>query len=727
MKNIVLTILGILISIYVILTCTCVFSWIIRKDVLDEHVSRVLERTLEKEYQAKDVQRVREHLIEELTLDVGKNGRIQVEIGQLDLSKGIIHVVVKEHFRQLNGKERTITCQKTVIVDASVEPVYSAGVAAAVFDSDTINVRHGSSSTGTSAENSGIYGNAYDYYEAYEGKMLFKPKDETEAGVFYGTRAKESSSGKIVFRTLGWRVTVKDKVGAVIEQIYYSLNGEHIRVVDSRAVDNYKYKLYNITLDNLKSRLSATANNALKKADCSIVFDACITVVKNGVYQGGMTDNGIEWGTVHTTYEGIVNAQSWSVKTKEALKSYFNKEMADMFFEVNLSCGTGISAVSGGGKYCYGTEITIDATPEKGYQFLEWVGGITIPQKRYTFTVYEDVTIKATTIREDVAINFYRNRDAKDTEMSTVFFSFGNGLQKLPDFGWTKPGYYQTGWSTSRIILQPYFKKQPSITEEWMARVAPSVDLYATWKPNSYRIVFHSNGSQGDDSDVIADYTEKITLPTEGYVFSNGILGGWSMFSELDGAEYLCGESVSVAELAERADVSDEDGGVIHLYAQKDSAPRIVGDAIYVSILDANRGMVTKEWLCRYIYATDLEDGEILFEEGYGDKKPDGGFGVLDFQAYRYVQCTEETCVVEKFYARDSAGNETLKQVEVYVIEDAKAELNSKVNIRFISKKYYKDEQGNWIAPEEGGLSEHSVWRKNQEYANLLEQVWQQD
>ena len=102
-------------------------------------------------------------------------------------------------------------------------------------------------------------------------------------------------------------------------------------------------------------------------------------------------------------------------------------------------------------------------------------------------------------------------------------------------------------------------------------------------------------------------------------------------------------------------------------------------------------------------------------------------FGVLDFQAYRYVQCTEETCVVEKFYARDSAGNETLKQVEVYVIEDAKAELNSKVNIRFISKKYYKDEQGNWIAPEEGGLSEHSVWRKNQEYANLLEQVWQQD
>ena len=55
MKNIVLTILGFLISIYVILTCTCVFSWIIRKNVLDEHVSRVLERTLEKEYQAKDV------------------------------------------------------------------------------------------------------------------------------------------------------------------------------------------------------------------------------------------------------------------------------------------------------------------------------------------------------------------------------------------------------------------------------------------------------------------------------------------------------------------------------------------------------------------------------------------------------------------------------------------------------------------------------------------------
>lgn len=728
MKNVVLTILGIMISIYVIGTCLCVFSWETRKNVLDEHVSRVLARTLEDEYQSKDVQRVYEHLVDELTFDVGKNGRIEVEIGQLDLDKGIIHVIVKEHFRQFNGQERTITCEKTVIMDSQVESVYSAGGAAAVFDSQVwLDEGYKASSTGTSTGSSDTYSNAYSYYAVYEGKMIFKPTDETEAGVFYGTKAKQSSNGKIVFRTLGWRVTVKDKDGEIIEQVFYSLNGENIQVADSRVVDNYKYKLYNITLDNLKSRLSDEANNALRKADCSIVFDACITVVKNGVYQGGMTDNGIDWGNVYTTYEGIVSAQNWSAKSKEALKSYFNKDMADMFFEVSLSCGTGIASVSGGGKYCYGTEITIDATPQKGYTFLEWVGGITTTTKKYTFTVNEDVTMKATTTRDDVAVNLYRNQDSKDTQKATVFFAFGEEENRLPDMGWEKEGYYQTGWSTSRIIAQPYFGNQQIIKEDWMEKVAPSVDLYATWEPNSYRIVFDGNGATGTDSYVLADYTESITLLAEGYVFSSGALAGWSMSSEQNGAEYFSGETVTVAELAERAGVVDEDGGIIYLYAQKDTAPRIEGDAIYISLLDAKRGIVTAEWLCRYVYVVDLEDGEISYEDGYGAEKPDGGFGILDFQSYQYLQCTEETCIVERFYARDSIGNETYKQVEVYVVEDAKVELNANAgNIRFLSGKYYKDEQGNWIAEEEGGLTENSIWKWRAEHVAILDEIFLQ-
>ena len=473
MKNLVLAMLGVMIGIYTMGIVFCIYSLETRKNALEEHVSRVLLRTLEQEYQGQDKHQdqVRKALEEELALDVGPNGQVEVEIGYLDLEKGIIHVVVQEHFLQFNGKERTIRCEKTAIVDILESPAFRAGAAAAI-------------SLESSATN--IYTDAYEYYQTYQGSMIFKPEDETEAGVFYGTSAKESSSGKLVFETLGWRVTVKDKQGQIMDQVYYALDGNYIEIADERLVDGYRYKLYNISLNTLKARLSVEANNALKKADCSIIFDACLVVKRNGVRGGALSDNGIESGTVYTTYDGIVNAVNWSSKTKQALKSYFNKEIADMFFEVTLNCGTGIESVSGGGKYCYGTEITIDATTKRGYSFLQWIGSCSSLEKTYSFMVKQDMTLQATTTRDDVAVNLYRNLDAKDTCVETIFLSFENQENALKSMGWDKPGYYQTGWSTSRIVAQPYFGVEEVVSEEWMERVAPSVDLYATWAPIPY-------------------------------------------------------------------------------------------------------------------------------------------------------------------------------------------------------------------------------------------------
>ena len=467
MKNIILTMIGVLISIYTLGICFGITSIAIRQNILEEHVSRVLIRTLKEEYQTQDAKEAYDKLHNELKLNVGNNGYVDVEIQKMDLDKGVIHVVVKEHFRQVNGKEKTITCEKTVIVDEPVKATYSAGALAAI----------------NATPQSDVYSNAYAYYQEYEGAMLFKPTDDTEAGVFYGTRAKESSSGKLVFETLGWRVTVKDKDGQIMDQVYYALDGQYIRIADDRSIDGYKYKLYNISLDTLKKRLSASANDALKKADCTIVFDACVVVKRNGVRKGGITDNGIEWGTVYTTYDGIVNAVNWSAKTKELLKSYFNKEIADMFFEVSLSCGTGIESVSGSGRYCYGTEVTIDAVPQSGHSFLNWVGSFATTEKRHTFTVYEDVKLQAVSTRDAVAVHFYRNRDSRDECIETIYYSFDSQVKKLPAMEWTNPGFYQTGWSTSRIIAQPYFDVEQIITEDWLGKVAPSVNLYATWAP----------------------------------------------------------------------------------------------------------------------------------------------------------------------------------------------------------------------------------------------------
>ena len=611
MKSVVLTMVGVLIGVYTLISCFGIYSLAVRENALDEHVSRVLLRTLEREYGNTEEEAVKAALIEELASEEKTNSRIEVEVKYLDLKKGIIQVLVQEYFHQVNGKERVISCEKTVLLDAKVNTMYHAGVQEAVM----------MQRSGTQE----VYQNAQLFYEQNQGTMIFKPDDGTEAGVFYGTQAKNSSTGKIVFETLGWRVTVKNKEGEIMDQVYYALDGQHIRIADERTVDGYRYNLYNISLKALKGRLSAEANEALKKADCSILFDACIVVKKNGVRQGGMTDEGIAWGTVHTTYDGIVNAASWSSKTKKALLNYFDKEIADMFYTVDLSCGTGIAEVYGAGKYCYGTEITIDAATQSGYSFLEWTGQYISSNQHFSFTVKEDVSLRATTTRNQVAVNLYRNLDSRDTCVETQYFAFDAQPKNLTRMTWSKTGHYQSGWSTSRIIAQPYFGVGDSITEEWLEMVAPSVDLYATWEPNNYQIIYVGTEAQEGNQSVQRKYTGQLLFPSEGFTFTDGELTGWSLSPEGQGRVFACGETISMAELAALAGVEEEDGEVIYLYPFREKT---------MAFLD---------------------------------------------------------------------------------------------NIRFFSGKYYKDDQGDWISPEKGGLSEQSIWRHKEEYERILDEIFRNE
>ena len=56
-------------------------------------------------------------------------------------------------------------------------------------------------------------------------------------------------------------------------------------------------------------------------------------------------------------------------------------------YTVTVSKGTGISAVSGGGTYEYGASVTINATVDTGYTWLNWTGTSTQTARSYTFTM----------------------------------------------------------------------------------------------------------------------------------------------------------------------------------------------------------------------------------------------------------------------------------------------------------------------------------------------------
>ena len=118
MKNIVLGLIGIFITMYTMLIGLNLLSFYTQKNELEKHVSRVVKNTLEAEYQNDDVVEVEQMLLQELKEAIlAETAQIEVEIKAMDLQKGILSVRVTKRVVMLNGKKREIVVEKTAIVE----------------------------------------------------------------------------------------------------------------------------------------------------------------------------------------------------------------------------------------------------------------------------------------------------------------------------------------------------------------------------------------------------------------------------------------------------------------------------------------------------------------------------------------------------------------------------------------------------------------------------------
>lgn len=120
MKNVILAMLGIAICFYTITIGFSVFSTQTRKNELETSVARIVESTLEENYKEVEEEAILASMIEEITQALGGKEDVTVQVQQMDLQKGIISVRVEESFRQFNGQTKTLSCEKTVIVEREV-------------------------------------------------------------------------------------------------------------------------------------------------------------------------------------------------------------------------------------------------------------------------------------------------------------------------------------------------------------------------------------------------------------------------------------------------------------------------------------------------------------------------------------------------------------------------------------------------------------------------------
>ena len=567
----------------------------------------------------------------------------------------------------------------------------------------------------------GTYDNAYHFYQCFGNRIVFVSTTETDGNIYYATRAKRTSSN-ILFSNIGWKAKLTDTKGKVLQEVYYKMDGNYLRTTDIRtASDGYEYALYSVSLKDFKSRLDSAILTALESGKCKVVFDACIIVKKSGIPGGGMTDQGVSWGKVYTTYDGIVGAEEWSDITKNSLSSYYGKEVEGLFYQVKLQKDSGIAYVIGAGTYCYGTSVSIYAIPRPEYAFSHWNGSGTSTEEKYSIIVTKNLTYKANSVLKNLEITYYRNWDMHDKVTEQQTCTYNQTVQNLPHIGWKKTGYYQTGWKYDRASLGADLSPTETISPDWIKAHLPKVNLYSNWSPNRYTIVFDSNGVQHQPQMQNRDvnYESIFTLPECGYTSEKGNFLGWSLNAGDSTPKFLASREVSIAEIARELGIENSDGAIITFYAIWDNIPAIDAANIYVSLHNAQAGKVTEEYIASYASASDKEDGSL----SYGVYE-DHTFVLKDYEKDVYLNAKEEGYVKETFVVIDSSGNRVERTIKVYLI-DTKIYTEAEIDgtLRFISPDYFSQEDGSLLPEDQGGLKEESVWRKDDVFLGLLKEI----
>lgn len=117
MKNLILAMLGILITIYTLLISLDVVAVQICQNRLERTLSHTLKNILEQDYQDASDAMTEQRIISGVTAAMGQDTSLAIEIPVIDMQRGIISVQVSKEVSRFSGKSKTVSCEKTVIME----------------------------------------------------------------------------------------------------------------------------------------------------------------------------------------------------------------------------------------------------------------------------------------------------------------------------------------------------------------------------------------------------------------------------------------------------------------------------------------------------------------------------------------------------------------------------------------------------------------------------------
>ena len=117
MKNIILVMIGLLITMYTLVICLNILSVESHRNLLEHNLSRIVKHVLESEFQKGNEDIVVQMIEEEIRSNISKNTKVDVSFEAIDLQKGVISVEIREQIPVLLGTPKEIVVSKTAIME----------------------------------------------------------------------------------------------------------------------------------------------------------------------------------------------------------------------------------------------------------------------------------------------------------------------------------------------------------------------------------------------------------------------------------------------------------------------------------------------------------------------------------------------------------------------------------------------------------------------------------
>ena len=438
--------------------------------------------------------------------------------------------------------------------------------------------------------------------------------------------------------------------------------------------------------------------------DTSATYDVSVDLRENTFERTGYTFKG--WTT---TSDGIVvYDDKTTVKNLTAtnggivnLYAVWEISFYDVHYDYWTNGGTDASLYHSDVSYGSNIDLSVTATKNNGYTFVGWNTNPSATEGMKVLIMgTEPVTLYAI-YKKTIEVTFTESTDAGTVTRKLSETIYNNTV--FANFIVTEQGNL-SGWNKKGWTNQRDAKANPIIATGETFTTQDSITLYAVYA-SFVTVSYDANGAKieyaSETKERFHNASGSFSYPTfdiqkapdrQAYSFV--------IWEAEDGKTY--NDKVS-AEIKETT----------HLTAKWDKHPVIEAYDRYFTLKDAISGSITQEELLSKVIVTDHEDGTLQ-----------NGTDVVvkDYHAETFTRLTSDADIEIIYQATDSFGTVITKQIMVKVIDTIMKE-GSKKYVRFISRNFFADENGELLSEAEGGLEENSIWRINESYRKVLQET----